>query len=187
MIFLSLFHQFSLSTLHVSSSPVSSYNTAAKQNKYCWKIVAIEQLVISLKAMSHEPICPCNLQCNFCRNKYCGLQLGCQTYATCFATCNEIIFYARRVSKNVSGILIMSYCDWFLLQKITRQVAVGLSHAATCRVALRKVEAASTFSATCNAFVARLVANTGCHTRTSSLQLAMQRHCIASCRENCLV
>ena len=45
----------------------------------------------------------------------------------------------------------MSYCDWFLLKKIARQVAVGVSHAATCRVALRKVEAASNFSATCNA------------------------------------
>ena len=54
------------------------------------------------------------------------------------------------VFKNVSGILIMSYCDWFLLKKIARQVAVGVSHAATCRVTLRKVEAASTFSATCN-------------------------------------
>ena len=103
--------------------------------------------------MSHEVICPCNLQCNFCRKKYCRLQLGCQTYATCFATCNEIIFYARQVFKNVSGILIMSYCDWFLLKKIARQVAVGVSHVATCRVALRKVEAASTFSATCNAII----------------------------------
>ena len=35
------------------------------------------------------------------------MQLGCQTYATCFATCNEIIFYARRVFRNVSGILII--------------------------------------------------------------------------------
>ena len=101
--------------------------------------------------MPHEAICPCNLQCNFCRKKYCRLQLGCQTYATCFATCNEVIFYAHRVFKNVSGIPIMWYCDWFLLKKIARQVAVGVSHAATCRVALRKVEAASTFSATCNA------------------------------------
>ena len=56
--------------------------------------------------------------CNaiFAGEKYCRLQLGCQTYATCFATCNEIIFYARRVFKNVSGILIMSYCDWFFLK-----------------------------------------------------------------------
>ena len=38
----------------------------------------------------------------------------------------------------------MSYCDWFLSsQKIEKQVAVGVSHAATCRVTLRKVEAAS--------------------------------------------
>ena len=65
---------------------------------------------------------------------------------------NKIIFYARRVFKNVSAILIVSYCDWFLLKKIARQVAVGVSHAETCRVALRKVEAASTFFATCNAF-----------------------------------
>ena len=101
--------------------------------------------------MSHEAICPCNLHCNYCRKKYCRLQLGCQTYVTCFATCNEIIFYAHRVFKNVSGIPIMWYCDWFLLKKIARQVAVGVSHAATCRVALRKVEAASIFSATCNA------------------------------------
>ena len=56
-----------------------------------------------LKAISHEEICPCNLQCNFCRKKYCRLQLGSQTYATCFATCNEIIFYARRVFRNVSS------------------------------------------------------------------------------------
>ena len=91
--------------------------------------------------MSHEAICPCNLQCKFCRKKYRRLQLGCQTYATCFATCNEIIFYARRVFKNVSS----------FSKKIARQVAVGVSHAATCWVALRKVEAASTFSATCNA------------------------------------
>ena len=110
--------------------------------------------VIHLKAMSHEAICPRNLQCNFCRKKYCRLQLGCQTYATCFATCNEIIFYARRVFKNVSGILIMSYCDWFLLKTLRDKLQWGVtrvSHAATCRVALRKVEAASTFSATCKA------------------------------------
>ena len=30
----------------------------------------------------------------FLPKKYCRLQLGCQTYATCFATCNEIIFFA---------------------------------------------------------------------------------------------
>ena len=27
----------------------------------------------------------------------------------------------------------------------------------------------------------------GCHTKQSSLQLAIQRHCVASCKENCLV
>ena len=120
---------------------------------------------------------------------YCRLQLGCQTYATCFATCNEMIFYARRVFKNVSDVLIMSYCDWFLVKKIARQVAVGVSQAATCRVALRKVEAASTFSATCNAIFR---CETSCKhgvspTRKSSLQLAIQRHCVASYKENCLV
>ena len=100
--------------------------------------------------MSHEAISPCNLQCNFCHRKYCRFHLGCQTYATCFATCNEIIFYTRRVFKNVSGILIMSYCDWFLLT-LSHAVSHAVSHAATCCVALRKVEAASIFSATCNA------------------------------------
>ena len=102
--------------------------------------------------MSHEAICPCNLQCNFCRKKkHCRLQLGCQTYATCFATCNEIIFYTCQALKHVSGILIMSYCDWFLLKKLRDKLQLGVSHAATCHVALRRVEAASTFSATCNA------------------------------------
>ena len=37
------------------------------------------------------------------------------------------------------------------VKKIASQVAVDVSHAATCCVALRKVEAASTFSATWNA------------------------------------
>ena len=85
--------------------------------------------------MSHEAICPCNLQCNFCQKKYCRFQLGCQTYATCFATCNEILFYPRRVFKNVRGILIFSYCDWFLPPQknnqifVARQVAnFGVSH-----------------------------------------------------------
>ena len=36
-------------------------------------------------------------------------------------------------------------------------------------------------------FVARLVANMGCHTRNSSLQLAMQHHCVARIKENFLV
>ena len=126
--------------------------------------------------MSHEAICPCNMQCNFWRKKYCRLQLKCQTYATCFATCNEIIFYARRVFKNVSGILIMSYCDWFLLKKIARQVAVGgVTRCNLSRIALRKVEAASTFSATCNAMFR---CETSC-TRKFSLQLAMQCNAIA--------
>ena len=58
---------------------------------------------------------------------------------------------AMRLYFTPAQYLKMSYCDWFLLKKIARQVAVGVSHAATCRVALRKVEAASTFSATCNA------------------------------------
>ena len=139
--------------------------------------------------MSHEEICPCNLQCNFCRKKYSRLQLTCQTYATCLATCNEIIFYPHRVFKNVRGILIMSYCDWFLLKKIARHVAVGVSHAATCRVALWKVEAASSFSATGNPiFRSRLVANMGCHMRKSSLQLTMERHLRCNnWKENCLV
>ena len=76
-----------------------------------------------VKTMSHEAICPCNLQCNFCQKKNCRLQLGCQTYAICFATYNEIIFYAHRVFKNVCGILIMSYCDWFRLKKLRDKVA----------------------------------------------------------------
>ena len=116
--------------------------------------------------MSHEAICPYNLQCNFCRKRYSRLQLTCQTYATCLATCNEIIFYPHRVFKNVRGILITSYCDWFLLKKIARHVAVGVSDARS-----------------------RLVANMGCHMRPEvflatynatpfALQLARK---IASC------
>ena len=79
---------------------------------------------IIIEESFYEAISPCNLQCNFCRKKYCRLQLGCQII------CNEIIFHARRVFKNVSGILIMSYCDWFLLKKIARQVARWGCHTA---------------------------------------------------------
>ena len=80
----------------------------------------------------------------------------------------------------------MSYCDWFLLKKIARQVAAGVSHAATCRVALRKVEAASTFSATCNAiFRCEISCKHGVSHEEVFLATcnAMQRHCIASCKD----
>ena len=121
--------------------------------------------------MSHEAICPCNLQCNFFRKQYCRLQLGCQTYATCFATRNEIIFYARRVFKNVSGILIMSYCDWFLSKKWRDKLQWGChtlqlvaQHCEKQKLLLLSLQLATQL------FVARLVANMGCHTRKSSLQ-----------------
>ena len=138
--------------------------------------------------MSHEAICPCKLKCNLCRKKYWRFQLGCQTYATCFATCNEIIFYPSRVFKNFSGILIMSYCD-------CETCCSGVSHAATSRVALRKVEAASSFSATWNPIfrcetscklwgVTR--GSLPCHTR-KSCNLQWNAICVATCKENLLV
>ena len=46
---------------------------------------------------------------------------------------------------------VLATCNAIFAEKKILQVAVRMSHAATCRVALRKVEAASTFSATCNA------------------------------------
>ena len=97
--------------------------------------------------MSHEAICPCNLQCNFCRKKYCRLQLGCQTYATCFTTCNEIIFYARRVSKNVSSILIMSYCDWFVLKNCETSSSGGVT---CCNLSHSIAKSRSCFYFLCN-------------------------------------
>ena len=52
----------------------------------------------------------------------------------------------------------MSYCDCFLLKKIARQVAVGVSHAATCNAIFRcetsckhGVSHEEVFLATCNA------------------------------------
>ena len=107
--------------------------------------------------MSHEAICPCNLQCNFCQKKYCRFQLGCQTYATCFATCNEILFYPRRVFKNASCILILSYCDWFLPKKKTTKFSL--------RDKLQTL---------------------GCHTR-KSCNLQCNAISVATCKENCLV
>ena len=68
----------------------------------------------------------------------------------------------------------MSYCDWFLLKNITRLVAVGVSHAATCRVALRKVEAASTFSATCNAIFR---CETSCKHGVSHEEIFLAKRC----------
>ena len=58
----------------------------------------------------------------------------------------------------------------------------GMSHAATCRVALRKVEAASTFCTTCNAIFR---CETSCKHGVSHEELflatcnAMQRNAIA--------
>ena len=100
-----------------------------------------------LKAMSHEAICPCNLQCNFCRKKYCRLQLGYQMYATCFTTCNKFIFYARRVFKNVSGILIMSYCDWIFLKKLRDKLQWGV---ARCNLSRSIAKSRSCFYFLCN-------------------------------------
>ena len=101
--------------------------------------------------MSHEAICPCNLQCNLCRKKYCRLQLGCQTLRNLFCDLQwDYILHPPSILK------CQRHSDYVVLwlvpsQTIARQVAVGVSHAATCCVAFRKVEAASTFSATCNA------------------------------------
>ena len=63
-------------------------------------------------------------------------------------------------------------------QNIARQVAVGVSHAGTCRVALGKVETGSTFSAICNAIFR---CETSCKHEVSheGIFLAMQCNAIA--------
>ena len=135
--------------------------------------------------MFQKAICPCNLQCNFCRKKYCRLHLGCQTYATCFASCNEIIFYARRVFINVSGILIMSHCDWFILKKTCE---TSCSRDITrCNLLRSIAKSRSCFYFLCNLQRNFLLRDMECHTRKSSLELAIQSHCGASDKENCLV
>ena len=74
------------------------------------------------------------------------------TYATCFATCNEIIFYApAEYLKMSAAFWLCRFVIGSFSQKLRDKLQWGVSHAATCRVTLRKVEAASTFSATCNA------------------------------------
>ena len=55
-------------------------------------VVSSRSEIMALKAMSHEAICSCNLQCNFCRKKYCRLQLGCQMYATCLRPAMRLYF-----------------------------------------------------------------------------------------------
>ena len=70
--------------------------------------------------MSHETICPSNLQYNFCQKN-----IAVSDFIYLFATCNEIILQDRRVFKNVSGIPIMSYCDWFLLKKLQDKLQWG--------------------------------------------------------------
>ena len=99
-----------------------------------------------------------------------------RTYVTCFATCNEIILNVRREFKNDSGILIMSYCDWFLLKQIAKQFSgvchtpqLAAYHCEKQKMLLLSLQLATRF------FIARPLANMGCHTRKSSLQLAMQR------------
>ena len=71
------------------------------------------------------------------RNLFCDLQWD-------YILCPPSILKCQRYSDYVVLWLVPS-------QKIASQVAVGVSHAATCCILLRKVEAASTFSATCNA------------------------------------
>ena len=87
---------------------------------FMWSCTSPNKYLLSVLRPCHTTRQFVLATCNaiFAETKYCRLQLGCQTYATCFATCSEIIFYARRVFKNVSGILIMSCCDWFLLKKL---------------------------------------------------------------------
>ena len=100
--------------------------------------------------MSHETICPCNLQCNFCQKQ---LQVAVRMSDVRNLFCDLQWDYILRL---LSILKCQRHSDYVVLwlvpsQKIARQVAVGVSHAATCHVALRKVEAASTFSTTCNA------------------------------------
>ena len=68
-------------------------------------------------------------------------------------------------------------CETSCSRGVTR---CNLSHS-IAKLLLLSLQLATQF------FIARLVANMGCHTKKSSLELAMQRHCVASCRENCLV
>ena len=140
-----------------------------------------------VKTMSHEAICPCNLQCNFCWNKYCRLQFNShlrRTQLVCDLQWDYIlrppsIWKCQRHSDYVVLWLVPS-------QKIARQVAAGVSHAATCRVALRKVDAASPFSATCNAIFR---CETSCKHGVSHEEVFLAT-CNATplrCKENCLV
>ena len=95
-----------------------------------------------------------------------------------FATCNEIIFQARRVFKNVSGIQIMSYCDW---SKNCETICSGGLTRCNLSRSIAKSRSCFYFCLQLGTqfFVGRLVANMGCHMRTSSLQLAMQCNAIA--------
>ena len=62
------------------------------------------------------------MQYNFCRKKILQVAVRMSDARNLFATCNEIIFYTRRVYKNVSGILIKLYYDWFLLKKLREKL-----------------------------------------------------------------
>ena len=110
-----------------------------------------------VKAMSHEEICPCNLQCKFCRKNIAG--------------CSQDVRLTQLVLRPAMR-LYFTPAEYF---KMSAQ------HCEKQKLLLLSLQLATQF------FVARLVANMGCHTRTSSLQLAMQRHCAASCKENGLV
>ena len=127
------------------------------------------------------------LAMQFLPKKYCRLQLGCQTYATCLRPAMRLYFKPAEYLKMSAAFRL---CPIVIGQKIARQFAVGVSHAATCRVALRKVEAASTFSATWNAIFRW---ETSCKHGVPHEDVflatcnAMQCHCVASCKENCLV
>ena len=115
---------------------------------FMWSCTSPNKYLLSVLRPCHTTRQFVLATCNaiFAETKYCRLQLGCNLLCDLqwdYILCTPSILKCQWHS----GYVVL----WSVpSQKIVRKVAVGVSHAVTCHVPLRKVEAASTFSATCD-------------------------------------
>ena len=139
------------------------------------------------KSMLHEAIFLATCLATMTTEKHCKLQRGCHTFA---------IFFRNLQRPRWKLFTTLSLPAWNFLRakdglwlpnfhKIALQVAMDMSHAATCLATLRKVEDISTFLATHNATFCCLCR--GCYMCNLSCNLSRNVRCETSCKKNCLV
>ena len=129
--------------------------------------------------MLHEAIFLATCNASMTTERHCKLQRGCHTFATFFRNlhrarwklCTALSPVASLKSPRAKDALSLTH-----FTKIGLQVAMDMSHAATCLATLRKVEYSPTFLATHKAtFCCTAGRKNGVSHVKSFLQLAAQR------------